>query len=462
MFVKEVIMIKSIDELLKEVGKYNKHLKEHRFIKEAYEFADELHGNQMRESGDKYIVHPLNVAYILAGLNADADTIVAGLLHDVAEDTDITVEQISERFGKDVGKLVDGVTKIKHIRVENDLNNKSADIDEMALNIEKIINSMNEDVRVMIIKLADRLHNMRTLEFKKNKEKRLRKCRETLYFFAPLANNLGLYDMKCELEDYAFKFMNEKEYKSTVKLREKLYKKEENTLLEMKKNLEQNLKKERIIGKEPIKIVVKHPYRIYRKLNKGKDIEDITNLFCLEIIVKSKKDCYSALSVIHNEYQYIGRKFRDYISVGKTNGYKCIHTAVFTDKDTKVQVKIQTKEMAKKNSIGIASHWDTKDSKNIMQDTYHKTEFYKSLKKIISTYKTSKELIERINMLFKPGIYIVINQNFYRVPPQTKVGDLPRLIPNIFDGAIRITVDGKVVSLNEELKSRQSIKPIFK
>lgn len=455
-------MIKSIDELLKEVGRYNKSLKEHKLIRNAYEYADELHGNQMRESGDKYITHPLNVAYTLATLNADADTIIAGLLHDVAEDTDVTIEEITDKFGKDVGLLVDGVTKIKHIRVENDLNNKNADIDKMALNIEKIVNSMNEDVRVMIIKLADRLHNMRTLEFKKNKEKRLRKCRETLYFFAPLANNLGLYDMKCELEDYAFKFMNEEEWKKTTRLRNNLYKKEEKTLLAMKKNLEEKLKKERILSKDPIKIVVKHPYRVFRKLNKGRDIEDIANVFSLEIIVKSKRDCYTALSVIHNEYQYIGRKFRDYISVGKTNGYNCLHTAVFTDKDTRVQIKIQTREMAIRNSIGIASRWtNNKDSKNIMQEVYHHTEFYKSLKKIISTYKTSEELIERINMLFKPGIYIVVNQTFYRVAPGTKVGDLPRLIPNIFDGAVKIKVDGKVVSLNEELKSRQSIKPIF-
>ena len=455
-------MIKTIDELLKEVGRYNKSLKEHKIIRNAYELADNLHGNQMRESGDKYIVHPLNVAYTLATLNADTDTIIAGLLHDAAEDTDITIEEISEMFGKDVGKLVDGVTKIKHIRVENDLNNKSTDIDEMALNIEKIVNSMNDDVRVMIIKLADRLHNMRTLEFKKKKEKRLRKCKETLYFFAPLAYNLGLYNMKCELEDYALKFIDEEGYKKVTEMRKKLYKREEKILLEMKKNLEEKLRKERILSKEPIKILVKHPYRIYRKLNKGKEIEDLTNLFCLEINVKSKKDCYTALSVIHNEYQYIGRKFRDYISVGKTNGYKSLHTAVFTDKDIKVHIKIQTNEMAQRNNTGIASRWNkNKESKITMQEVYHGTEFYKSLKKIITTYKTSDELIERINLLFKPGIYIVVNQTFYRVPPKAKVGDLPRLIPNIFDGAVKITVDGKDVSLNEELKSRQSIRPIF-
>ena len=459
--MKEEVQIFKLEDLIKSVKTYNKNILDLKRIKEAYIFADKLHEGQMRESGDTYISHPLNVSYILSELHADTDTIIAGLLHDTVEDTEVTLKDVEEKFGNDVAHLVDGVTKIKHIRVENDLN-KSSDNDKLALNIEKILNSMNEDVRVMIIKLADRLHNMRTLEFKKNEEKRLRKCRETLYFFAPIANNLGLYDMKSELEDLAFKFMHPKEYKKVIKLIDKLYENEKSILEEMKENLEKKLKKEKIISNEKINICVKHPYRVYRKLNKGRDIEDITNLFSFEVIVKTKKDCYSALSTIHEEYQYIGRKFRDYISVKKTNNYQCLHTAVFTNKDRKLQIKIQTKDMQNTNRYGIADRWENnKESKNTMQKNYLDTEFCKSIKKLLTSYKTSEDLIDGINILFKPGIYIVVEQKFYRVPPYAKVGDLPRLIPPIFDGAKKIKVDGKVVPLNTPLTSRQSIKPIF-
>ena len=345
------------EKLLDKVSTYNEEEVEE--IKKAYEYAENLHQGQMRQSGEPYISHPLNVAYILAEMHADRDTICAGLLHDTLEDTNIKKEDIAHDFNQTVANLVDGVTKMSK------MNFSSKQAQNMA-NTRKIITGIAEDVRIIIIKLADRLHNMRTLEFKsefKQKENAL----ETMEIFVPLSYYIGAYRIKSELEDLSLQYLKPDMYKKINDKKVIIEEDSKGCLREMLHTIQSLLSNEQIPNE--IKIRTKNIYGIYKRINDGHKISDIHDLLALKIMVDDINSCYKSLGLIHNEYHPINDKFKDYICNPKTNMYRSLHTTVFGPDDRLVQTQIRTFDMDDIASFGLTAYWDKEkgNARNTMQ-----------------------------------------------------------------------------------------------
>ncbi len=346
--VKEV----TIEDILEKMKKNNRR-NDLKLIKRAYEFAKEKHGTQLRKSGEPYIIHPIQVAYILAGLELDEATICAALLHDVAEDTEVTIQDIAKEFSPEIAEMVDGVTKLGNLKYT------SAE-EQQVENYRKMFLAMGKDIRVILIKLADRLHNMRTLKYLK-RDRQLAIAKETSDLYAPLANRLGMYSLKWELEDLSFKYLNPEEYREIV---EGIDKKREERLQFIDQIVEQinkELKKQKI--KAEITGRAKHLYSIYRKMKRdNKSLDQIYDLFALRILVDNVKDCYAALGVVHELYNPMPGRFKDYISVPKPNMYQSLHTTLIGPKGTPFEVQIRTWEMHRIAEFGIAAHWAYKEA----------------------------------------------------------------------------------------------------
>ena len=294
-----------------------------KLIMKAYNLANEKHKDQKRSSGEPYIIHPLNVAYILADIGLDESTISAALLHDVVEDTDVTDEQLRKEFGNEIADMVAGVTKLSNIQFASVEEQQAEDYRKMFL-------AMGKDIRVILIKLADRLHNMRTLKFLR-RDRQIANAKETMELYAPLANRLGLYSLKWELEDLSFKYLEPEEYHELV---EGINKKREERLQFIEKIMDDirvELKKQKIDAEVTGR--AKHLYSIYRKMKRdNKTLDQIYDLFALRILVNSIKDCYAALGVVHEMYNPMPGRFKDYIAVPKPNMYQSIHTTLLGDK----------------------------------------------------------------------------------------------------------------------------------
>ena len=342
----------SIREIIEKVKK-NKRWPDVKLIQKAYNYAKEKHGDQLRKSGEPYIIHPTNVAYTIADLGLDEQTISASLLHDVVEDTDATYEDIVKEFGKEIADMVDGVTKLKQIQ--------HASIEENQVeNYRKMFLAMGKDIRVIIIKLADRLHNMRTLEFLRP-DRQIAIATETMQLYAPLANRLGLYAMKWELEDLSFKYLYPKEYEDLVKGIEQKREERLKFIQKIMDDIRIQLKKQHIDAEVTGR--AKHLYSIYRKMKRdNKTLEQIYDLFALRIIVNSVKDCYAVLGVVHEMYSPMPGRFKDYIAVPKTNMYQSIHTTLLGEKGTPFEVQIRTWDMHRIAEYGIAAHWAYKEA----------------------------------------------------------------------------------------------------
>ena len=324
-----------------------------RFIMKAYNYALEKHGDQKRNSGEPYIVHPLQVAYVLAEMGLDEQTIAAALLHDVIEDTDATDEDIAKEFGEEVAEMVEGVTKLSTIQF--------ASLEENQVeNYRKMFLAMGKDIRVILIKLSDRLHNMRTLKFLK-RDRQIAISKETMDLYSPLANRLGLYSIKAELDDLAFKYLYPEEYREIV---EGINKKREERLKFLDKIMEDirvALKKQRI----DVEVTgrAKHFYSIYKKMQRDNcTLDQIYDLFAIRIIVNSVNDCYAALGIVHEMYNPMPGRFKDYIAVPKPNMYQSIHTTLLGEKGTPFEVQIRTWDMHKVAEFGIAAHWAYKEA----------------------------------------------------------------------------------------------------
>lgn len=324
-----------------------------KLIMKAYNLANEKHKDQKRGSGEPYIIHPLNVAYILADIGLDDSTICAALLHDVVEDTDITDADLRKMFGNEIADMVAGVTKLSRIQF--------ATVEEQQVeDYRKMFLAMGKDIRVILIKLADRLHNMRTLKYLK-RDRQIANAKETRDLYAPLANRLGIYSLKWELEDLSFKYLEPEEYHELV---EGINKKRE----ERTKFIEQIMDKIRVaLKKQKIDAEVtgraKHLYSIYRKMKRdNKTLDQIYDLFALRILVNSVKDCYAALGVVHELYSPMPGRFKDYIAVPKPNMYQSIHTTLLGEKGTPFEVQIRTWEMHRVAEYGIAAHWAYKEA----------------------------------------------------------------------------------------------------
>ena len=340
-------------ELVKSVMRYHPST-DLSMIEKAYQVAKAAHKDQVRKSGEPYIIHPLCVGIILADLELDKESIAAGLLHDVVEDTPMTTEDVAAEFGDEVALLVDGVTKLGQLSYSADK------VDEQAENLRKMFLAMAKDIRVILIKLADRLHNMRTLKYMRP-EKQKEKARETMDIYAPIAQRLGISKVKIELDDLALKYLQPEVYYDLVaqiadkkSVREKYVK---SIVAEVKQHMENAHIEADVQGR------VKHFFSIYKKMvNQDKTLDQIYDLFAVRILVDSVKDCYAALGVIHEMYKPIPGRFKDYIAMPKTNMYQSLHTTLIGPKGQPFEIQIRTYEMHRTAEYGIAAHWKYKES----------------------------------------------------------------------------------------------------
>ena len=343
---------KTIDDVIKKM-KMNRKKTNVALIQKAYKFAEEHHRGQKRLSGEDYIIHPLNVAYILADLQLDDATICAALLHDVVEDTDVTNEDIIKNFGKEIAEMVAGVTKlgkIQYVTIE----------EEQVENYRKMFLAMGKDIRVILIKLADRLHNMRTLSNLK-RDRQIANAKETMDLYAPLANRLGIYSLKWELEDLGFRYLYPEEYRELVLSIEKKREERIEFINKIMEEIQVALKKQKIVAEVTGR--AKHLYSIYRKMQRDNiTIDQVYDLFALRIIVNSVKDCYAALGVVHDLYTPMPGRFKDYIAVPKPNMYQSIHNTLIGPKGTPFEVQVRTWDMHRVAEYGIAAHWAYKEA----------------------------------------------------------------------------------------------------
>ena len=443
----------TIDKLLDNIRIYNNDKNDLEMIKKAYEYADYLHDGQFRQSGEAYIIHPLSVAYILSEMHADTDTICASLLHDTIEDTECTKEDIINLFNKDIATLVDGVTKISK------LNFSTKEECNMA-NTRKILTSITEDVRIIIIKLADRLHNMRTLEYKsefKQKEISL----ETLELYVPLSYYIGSYRLKSELEDLSFKYLYRDAYNDLSYMMNNYYLDNEDVLNKMYLNINTLLDNRNI--EHEIKIRTKNIYGIYKKLNDGYKLSDIHDLLALKIMVNDIYDCYISLGLIHSQYKPVSSKFKDYICNPKTNLYESLHTTVFGENDRLVQTQIRTFDMDKVASFGLATYFDINkgNARDIMQEELrNKFQFYKSLKDIDDNFDDNKEFIDMVKKeLFSDRIYVYLSKGeIIELPKGSRVIDLYNKVNNDISNVLMgAKVNEKPVTIDYVLNNNDRV-----
>lgn len=356
-------------------------------LNRAYVFAMKKHGAQLRASGDPYYSHPVEVAGILTKFKLDSASVIAGLLHDTVEDTDTTVEEIKSLFGEQVAQIVDGLTKLAMIE-QKSVNNKQAE------NFRKLLLAMSEDIRVLLIKLADRLHNMRTLHFLKSPEKRARIAKETLDIYAPLAERIGMQEVKSELEEIAFAELHKDAYES-IKARLNFLREQGSNLVpkiiaRLQKDMEENGIKASVSGRE------KTPYSIWRKMQqKNASFEQLSDIMAFRIIVDDVASCYQALGVVHSKYHMVPRRFKDYISTPKPNGYKSIHTGVIGPENTRIEIQIRTQEMHEVNEKGVAAHWAYKQGEKVVGKKFR---WIRELLEILEQASNPEEFLENTKL----------------------------------------------------------------
>jgi len=333
--------------------------KERDKLKDAYEFAEKAHEGQKRDSGDDFFEHPKAVGLILAELKLDIDTIVAGLLHDVVEDCGVSIDEIKEKFGADVARIVSGVTKISNLKLNEKLNESDTKSLEKIETIRKMLFAMSEDIRVIIVKLADRLHNMRTLEYV-DRNKQVTKAEETLKIYAPIAHRLGMFKIKEELEDLAFMYLYPDKYFSLKSKVEEKLKFSEERLNEYAEIIKKELNKHKI--KAVVEGRTKHLYSIWQKMiRKGKSLDEIYDYIALRIITEDTSSCYAALGIIHSIWSPIPGRIKDYIATPKFNGYKSLHTTIITHRGEPLEIQIRDWEMHEEAEYGLAAHWIYKE-----------------------------------------------------------------------------------------------------
>ena len=443
----------TFDELFDKVSTYIKQPKDKKMITKAYLFAYEKHFGQKRHTGEDYIIHPLNVAYILAELNADYQTICAALLHDTIEDCEVTKEELANEFSLEVATLVDGVTKINKL-------NFSGDNEALLANHRKILVGLTEDVRILFIKLADRLHNMRTLWILSEKSQKAN-AKETLEILVPIAHRLGMHKIKSELEDLSLRYSKPDVYFSIVeKLNQSKLERNANVDL-MMNSLIEILNDHGI--KHKIKGRAKSIYSIYKKLDTGRRFSDIYDLLALRIFVDTEQDCYQTLGIIHSKYRPIPKRFKDYIAMPKENGYQSLHTTVFGENGQLYEIQIRTYEMDQVAEHGVASHWSYKEKgKSIMQSAMEdKLQFFRTIMEL-STESESDELF--VNSVKED----VLKNIIYVFTPKGDVIELPagatpidfayRVHSKVGDSMVGALVNGNIVSLDYVLQNNDIVK----
>ncbi|WP_297377400.1 bifunctional (p)ppGpp synthetase/guanosine-3',5'-bis(diphosphate) 3'-pyrophosphohydrolase [uncultured Helcococcus sp.] len=434
-----------LEKLIEAVKKYNKNT-DVALITKAYKLAEEKHKGQVRNSGEAYIVHPLAVAMILAQLEMDDETICAGLMHDVLEDTDYSKEEMINEFGREITELVDGVTKLKNLQYKS---KEEAQIES----IRKMVLAMANDIRVIIIKLADRLHNMRTLEYK-NREKQISTAKETLEIYVPIAHRLGINSVKWELEDLCLRYIDPVSYYSVAQQIDTKRSEREHQIEKIIQILSDELKKINIdftITGRP-----KGIYSIWNKMKKqDTSIDNIFDLIAVRVIVKEISECYAVLGIVHNLWKPIPGRFKDYIAMPKPNFYQSLHTTVIGEKGQVFEVQIRTEEMHKNAEFGIANHWQYKEGKKKASNFDNRLNWIRQLiewGKDTSAYEFMDS--------FKGDLF---NDEVYVFTPNGDVVDLAkgatpidfayRVHSEVGNTTVGAKVNGKIVSLDYKLKT---------
>ena len=423
-------------------------------IKKAYDLACDAHKNQKRESGEPYVTHPIDVAVILAEMGMDTSTIAAGLLHDVIEDTEYTYDDIKSMFNEEIANLVQGVTKLGKIEYKTKE-------EQQADNVRKMLLAMAKDIRVIIIKLADRLHNLRTLKYMP-KEKQKQKAKETLDIYAPLAHRLGISKIKWELEDLSFRYLHEEEYYDLVKEIAEKRVERETYISEIKEDLHKKLEESEIdsdIDGRP-----KHFYSIYKKMvNKNKSIEQIFDLTAIRILVNTVKDCYGVLGIVHTIYKPIPGRFKDYIAMPKANMYQSLHTTVIGPQGKTFEIQIRTFEMHKTAEYGIAAHWkykegDVQDDKD--NSFENKLAWIRDMLEWQKETSDAEEFIEGFKIdLFTDEVFVFTPKGVVINLPSgaTPIDFAYRIHTDIGNRCVGAKVNGKIVPLDHKLKTGEIV-----
>ena len=436
----------TIDDIVNDTKRYLTE-EEIEKLKEAYKYASIVHKNQKRLSGVEYIKHPLNVVHILSKLNADSDTLIAGMLHDTISVGGIKSKDISSRFGDEVANLVDGVTKINRLHY-------NGTSDSTIANHRKILVGLTEDVRVIFIKLADRLHNMRTMYMLSDEKKKLN-ASETLEILTPIAHRLGINQIKSELEDLSLRYLKPDVYFSIVERLNKSKNERNKFVDEMMDNVSKLLNEHGI--KHEIKGRAKSIYSIYKKLDKGKRFSDIYDLLALRVFVNDVSDCYQAMGLIHSKYRPVPKRFKDYIAMPKSNMYQSLHTTVFGPEGNFFEIQIRTYEMDEIAERGIASHWSYKEQgKNLMKGMEEKLQFFRSIMEI----KESNEEIDTKMEELKDTIYVYTPKGDVIELPygSTPIDFAYRVHSKVGDSMVGAIVNENIVSLDYVLQDNDVVK----
>jgi GTP pyrophosphokinase/guanosine-3',5'-bis(diphosphate) 3'-pyrophosphohydrolase len=435
------------NELIDQIKSYNKFLNSESLNK-AYNFAVEAHQNQKRDEGVPYIIHPVAVAKILTELKLDSATITTGLLHDTIEDTNVTYETVEKEFGEEVANLVEGVTKISALE-------DKASSDSKAENFRKLILATSKDIRVLLVKLADRLHNMRTIQFVKNKDKIIRKAKETMEIYAPLADRMGMNRIRDELEDLSFSVLNKPARDLILERLDFIKNNTEDTFKSISNELIEILKNNGIIatitGRE------KTPFSIWRKIqNKKISLEQLTDIIGFRVIVKNVEDCYKTLGIFHSRFSTIPGKFKDYISTPKINKYKSIHTAVIGPKKNRIEIQIRTHDMNEFAQRGIASHWKYKSSEKFSELSWKEYDWLRDLVEIIEAGNSPEHFYEFTKLqMFQENVFCFTPKGAVIKLPQkaTPIDFAYAVHTKIGNSAIGCTVNGRHETLQTILKN---------
>ena len=430
-------------ELVEKVGSYDSTADEDA-LNRAYVFAMKAHGNQTRASGDPYFSHPLEVAAILTDYKLDGNSIITALLHDTIEDTDTTSAEIKSQFGEEVAQLVDGVTKLSQIELQSEFS-------DQAENFRKLVLAMSEDIRVLLVKLADRLHNMRTLNYISKKAKRRRIALETMEIYAPLAERIGMQELKNELEDLAFAELNPDARNSIIARLDFLRGdgKDNVTLIidELEKTFKSKKLKAEVVGRE------KTPYSIWRKTQKKKvSFEQVADIIAFRIIVNSPANSYRALGIIHGKYRSVPGRFKDYMSTPKPNGYSAIHTGIIGPQKHRIEIQIRTRDMHERAEYGVAAHWQYKQSAD------HKTG---------RQYRWMRELLDILDHAASPDDFLentkleMFPDQVFCFTPKGEVIDFAYAVHSeIGDTCVGVKINGRPMPLRTELENGDQIEII--
>lgn len=442
-----------IQDIIDEVSSYNPEA-DFALIQKAYVYAASAHAGQTRLSGEPYLSHPLEVAYTLAKLRLDEFSIVAGLLHDTVEDTKATIDEIEEEFGEEVADIVDGVTKISLMSFDTKE-------EQQAENIRKMILAMSEDIRVLIVKLADRLHNMRTLNFQKSHKQKLI-GQETMDIYAPLANRLGLHRIKLDLEELSFRYIKPDAYAHISEWLEKNRADDEEYIDEvigkMSAVLEENGIKARIKGR------IKHPYSIYHKLvAQNLTMDEMHDIIAFRVVVADLKDCYAALGLVHAEWRPVPGRFKDYISMPKANMYQSLHTTVIGPRNERMEVQIRTGEMDTLAENGLASHWLYKEGGRVKAKDVRQFTWLREMLDWQKMESDSREFLRSLRFdLFKDEIYVFTPKGEVKELPEeaTPVDFAYQIHTEVGNRCVGAKVNGKLVPLSTHLHSGDKVEII--